>query len=249
MNARWEISCERQTVIIRASTVNGVHEQTCEWRRGCVSSPLGFVGFLTELSCPLTSCSLLSSSLLFSRVSSSLDLPILPFFPAVHEKMTKGCSDLCFSVNELIFRRGVVVEHPSNEMYSCDTPMTNYSLCTSVLITREQKSYVFSLQFGLLSGRRSSCFRSVVAHQIYHWFSLSVASQVINVGNLLQPHGMTQHYNNCHDMSINTSCIKNYVAILVYSNFTHHQPSTPLHRPVVVFPAAFTQEENYPFSH
>lgn len=40
-------------------------------------SPLGLVGFLTELSCPLTSCSLLSSSLLFSSVSSSLDLPML----------------------------------------------------------------------------------------------------------------------------------------------------------------------------
>lgn len=59
-----------------------------------MNSPLGFVGFLTELSCPLTSCSLLSSSLLFSRVSSSLDLPTLPFFPAVHEKMTKDVTDL-----------------------------------------------------------------------------------------------------------------------------------------------------------
>lgn len=59
-----------------------------------MNSPLGFAGFLTELSCPLTSCSLLSSSLLFSRVSSSLDLPTLPFFPAVHEKMTKDVTDL-----------------------------------------------------------------------------------------------------------------------------------------------------------
>lgn len=51
--------------------------------------PLGFVGFLTELSCPLTSCSLLSSSLLFSRVSSSLVMPMLLFFAAAHEKTTK----------------------------------------------------------------------------------------------------------------------------------------------------------------
>lgn len=54
----------------------------------CGSSPLGFVGFLTELSCPLTSCSRLSSSRLFSRVSSSLDLPTAPFFTA--EMTTQG---------------------------------------------------------------------------------------------------------------------------------------------------------------
>lgn len=52
------------------------------------TSPLGLVGFLTELSCPLTSWSLLSSSLLFSRVSSSLDFPML-LLAAVHEKTTE----------------------------------------------------------------------------------------------------------------------------------------------------------------
>lgn len=64
-------------------------EGACGAKLGCVSKPLGFVGFLTELSCPLTSCSLLSSSLLFSRVSSSLVMPMLLFFAAAHEKMLK----------------------------------------------------------------------------------------------------------------------------------------------------------------
>ncbi len=42
------------------------------------SLPLVFCGFLAELSWPLTSCSRLSSSLFFSRASSSRDLPAAP---------------------------------------------------------------------------------------------------------------------------------------------------------------------------
>ncbi len=47
--------------------------------------PLGFWGFLAEfISCPLTSCNLLSSSIFFSRASSSRLFPPPPFFTTAH---------------------------------------------------------------------------------------------------------------------------------------------------------------------